>query len=177
MTVTLVNRTGFDVQCIWFTEKTHINSMVRWKNKFVGFMEPKNLIWIKITPLHSWNMKTWTTINSKEIIGPFFKYDTINMTGYFTVHEQFVTMQQKLEELPAMKWFTEDKARHHSKNHVFCSLNKYFENRKIVMVYTNFTCAGVDFCNYSPSLNSMSIFCMIYRKIFWTKTNPWHWTN
>ncbi|GBM07331.1 hypothetical protein AVEN_198108-1 [Araneus ventricosus] len=104
----MIDNEGFDVGCIWFTDKAHfhLNGFVNKQNwRFWGSENPHMC---EGKPLHSSKVTSWVAVCSRGIIGPFFMRETISSERYITILGQFVSTQLALEDRSKIEWFMQD---------------------------------------------------------------------
>ena len=86
-------------------------SIIFWINKIIRFSEAKTTIWIAVKFIYSFKVRAWTAVNSKRIIGLFFKHGVIDIKGYVSIFERIVDMLLALEKRPDKKWLIGYEAR------------------------------------------------------------------
>ncbi|GBN31561.1 hypothetical protein AVEN_100073-1 [Araneus ventricosus] len=120
---TMIDNEGFDVGCIWFTDKAHfyLNGFVNKQNSRFWCSENPHLCEEK--PLYSPKITAWVAVCSRCIIGPFFMRETTSSERHITILEQFVSTQLALEDRLRIEWFIQDGSRPHRTEKVFRSLD------------------------------------------------------
>ncbi|GBN86028.1 hypothetical protein AVEN_208269-1 [Araneus ventricosus] len=156
--LTMIDNEGFDVGCIWFTDKAHfhLNGFVN-KQKW-RFWGSENPHLCEEKPLHSPTVTAWVAVCSRGNIVPFFISETISSELYITILEQFVSTQLVLEDRPKIEWFMQDGARPGRTEKVFRFLDEYFGNIVIALDYPKFIETGMDWPPYSPDLTPCDYF-------------------